>query len=99
MAIYAAVTNLEGQHEFALNLSREDDGTIIMPLSGKLQAASRLDVIEITPSINGLRFPSAGKYVLSFLIDDFPIGARIVFVEHRPQPLEPQEPPREGPAE
>jgi hypothetical protein len=98
-AIYAAVTNLEGQHEFSLNLAREDDGTVIMPLSGKLQAGSRLDVIEITPSINGLLFPSGGKYVLSFLIDDFPIGARIVFVEHRPQPPAPKEPQRGGGAE
>ena len=80
-AIYAAVTNLEGKHEFALTLVREDTNQVILPLNGQFDVRGRNDVVELTPSILGAVFPAAGTYLLTFSIDGTQIGARVLFVD------------------
>jgi hypothetical protein len=79
-AIYAAVTNLEGKHEFALNLVNEETSQIIVPLSGQFEARSRMDVVELTPTIVGAIFPKPGVYTLIFYVDGQNLGARVLTV-------------------
>jgi hypothetical protein len=80
-AIYAAVTNLEGKHEFALTLAREETNQVVMPLNGQFEVRSRNDVVELTPSIIGVVFPSQGTYILTFSIDGTQVGARVLSVD------------------
>jgi hypothetical protein len=82
-AIYAAVTNLEGQHRFSLSLTHNDDERNILPLSGELTSRTVNDVIEIAPTIVGLPFPKPGRYTLTFQVDEFPIGARLLLVDRQ----------------
>ena len=79
-AIYAAVTNLEGKHEFALNLVNEETSQVIVPLSGQFEARNRTDVVELTPTIVGAVFPKAGIYTLIFYVDGQNLGARVLTV-------------------
>jgi len=74
--IYAAVTNLEGEHTFAINLVCETSNQVIINLSGDINSKSSTDVIEITPTILNAVFPRAGKYDLTFIIDGHTIGSR-----------------------
>ncbi len=80
-AIYAAVTNLEGKHEFALTLVREETNQVIMPLNGQFDVRGRNDVVELTPAILGVVFPQPGTYILTFSVDGTQIGARVLFVD------------------
>lgn len=80
-AIYAAATNLEGKHEFALNLVCEETSQVVIPISGQFEAKNRLDVIEIHSTVMAALFPKPGKYSLTFLIDGKKIGARVLTVE------------------
>lgn len=80
-AIYAAVTNLEGKHEFALTLVREETNQVILPLNGQFDVRSRNDVVELTPGIFGAVFPKDGTYILTLSIDGTQIGARVLFVD------------------
>jgi hypothetical protein len=79
-AIYAAVTNLEGKHEFALNLVNEETSQVIVPLSGQFEARNRTDVVELTPTIVGAIFPKPGVYTLIFYVDGQNLGARVLTV-------------------
>jgi hypothetical protein len=83
-AIYAAVTNVAGEHLFALNLFEEENHQMILPLTGKFEVKLKSDIVELTPTIMGAVFPRAGKYTLLFLVDDEQIGARTLFVEAAP---------------
>jgi hypothetical protein len=80
-AIYAAVTNLEGKHEFALTLVREETNQVIMPLNGQFDVRGRNDVVELTPAILGVVFPQPGTYILTFSVDGIQLGARVLFVD------------------
>ncbi len=80
-AIYAAVTNVSGEHAFTLQLFETDSNQVILPLSGKFEANQKSDVVELTPTIMGAVFPKPGKYTLLFMVDGEQIGARTLFVE------------------
>lgn len=82
-AIYAAATNLEGQHSFAINLVCEKTSQVIVNMNGEIQAKSALEVIEITPTIINALFPRAGNYDLTFLIDGKQIGTRLLKVDDK----------------
>jgi hypothetical protein len=80
-AIYAAVTNVSGEHNFALNLFEEESHQMILPLTGKFDVKQKSDIVELTPTIMGAVFPRPGKYTLLFMVDEEQIGARTLFVE------------------
>lgn len=84
--IYAAVTNLEGEHTFAINLVCETSNQVIVNLSGDINSKSSTDVIEISPQIFNAVFPRAGKYDLTFSIDGHTIGSRrLTVVNDKPR--------------
>jgi hypothetical protein len=80
-AIYAAVTNVSGEHAFALQLVDAESNQMVVQLTGKFEAHQKSDVVELTPTIMGAVFPQVGKYTLLFLVDGEPIGARTLLVE------------------
>jgi len=84
--IYAAVTNLEGPHEFALNLVADATNQVVLPIAGRFDVVAGTDVVELTPTIVGAVFPAPGKYTLTFHVDGMVIGARTLFVDQgKPQ--------------
>jgi hypothetical protein len=82
--IYAGVTNLTGEHDFALNLVYEKAQQVIVALNGKFRSEEPLAVVELTFRIDGAVFPEAGNYVLTFNIDGIPVGSRILQVVEMP---------------
>ncbi|RPJ08690.1 MAG: hypothetical protein EHM28_03595 [Spirochaetaceae bacterium] len=91
--IYAAVTNLTGSHEFAVNLVADGTGQVIIPIAGHFDVTAVTDVVELTPTIVGAVFPSSGKYTMTFHIDGNIIGARTLFVEQGEQSSRPGKAP------
>jgi hypothetical protein len=79
-AIYAAVTNLEGKHTFALNLMLEETNQVIFSLSGDFEVEKLINAVELTPTISPI-FPQPGVYNLHFFIDGQQVGSRNVLVE------------------
>jgi len=83
--IYAAVTNLEGEHEFALNLVNDETQQVVIALSGKIASKSRLEVIEIVAIFEMVLFPKPGKYNLTYVIDGYQVGSRVLPVQQIPK--------------
>ena len=82
-SIYASVTNLEGDHSFALNLVSEQD-EVIVALSGGFHADNISSNIDIVPRIGQAIFPRSGDYHLTFHIDGLVIGQRVLHVQSLP---------------
>ncbi len=76
--IYAATTNISGDHSFSLNLVLEKDMQVIIPINGKLKVENPRNVIELIFPIGQAIFPSPGKYTLTFNIDGTQVGSRIL---------------------
>ena len=80
-AIYAALTNVTGEHQFALTLIESESEQVVLPLTGKFDVKQKTDVVELTPTIMGAVFPKAGKYTLLFTVDGDQIGARTLIID------------------
>mgnify|MGYP001213347726 CR=1 FL=1 len=80
--IYAAETNLAGDHDFAINLVHALTNQVAVGISGKFSAASTDQVVELIIPIMKAVFPSEGKYDLTFQVDSAPLGARVLSVVH-----------------
>ncbi len=76
--IYAGFTNIQGKHEFAINLVKDDSQQVILPISGQFDSKDRANVVELTFAIGGAVFPGAGIYSLTFHIDGKQVGSRIL---------------------
>jgi len=79
-SLYAGFTNIEGNHEFAINLVKDDTDQVVLPLSGNFDSKSLDAVIELTFTIGGIVFPGPGVYNLVLSIDGKQVGARILTV-------------------
>lgn len=80
-SIYAAVSNLEGKHTFALNLTLQKESQVLVSINGEFLANRLVDVIEIAPPIVNAIFPRPDIYVLTFHVDGQQIGSRMLVVE------------------
>jgi len=78
--IYAAATNLSGEHSFSLNLVLEKEMQVIVPINGKLKVENPRNVIELIFPIGQAVFPAPGEYTLTFNIDGTQVGSRILEV-------------------
>ena len=83
--IYAAVTNLIGKHNFAINLVNEETSQVILPIGGEMDVKELSDVVELDPVVTGAVFPVAGNYSLTFYIDGRQVGARVLRVHQNQQ--------------
>lgn len=84
--IYAAVTNLSGEHSFSLNLVFDKAQQVIIPISGKFKVDNNRGVVELIFPIFKAIFPEEGIYTLTFNIEGIPVGSRILEVLKRPPP-------------
>ncbi len=83
--IYAAATNLEGEHSFSLNLVLEKESQVIVGINGKMKADDRNKVNEFIFPIQRAIFPSPGTYALTFNIGGVQVGSRLLEVIPQPQ--------------
>lgn len=79
-SVYAGVTNITGEHEFALNLVADNTQQVVAAISGKFGAEREIDVVELDPMLT-VSFPHPGTYILTFVVDGQQIGARVLLVE------------------
>ena len=82
-SIFAGVTNLEGEHSFALNLVSEQD-EVIVAMSGSFKIETASQGMDFAPRIPQAIFPRAGQYRLTFHIDGIAIGQRILHLRQLP---------------
>jgi hypothetical protein len=78
--IYAAATNLDGEHSFSLNLVLEKESQVIVGINGRMKADDSNKVNEFIFPIRGAIFPSPGVYTLTFNIGGAQVGSRLLEV-------------------
>ena len=78
--IYAAVTNIENEHSFAINLVNDKSQHVIVSFGGKVGTESVKAVCELSIPIMNIVFPEPGDYNLTFHIDGKQIGSRVLEV-------------------
>ncbi len=88
--IYAAVTNLNGEYSFSLNLFYEKAQQVIVPIGGKFKVDDERNTVELAFPVVGAVFPSEGVYSLTFNVDGMPVGSRLLEVFQTPAQKPPQ---------
>ena len=78
--IYAAVTNLSGEHPFSLNLILDKSQQVVFSAGGTLTVDSPRRVVELVIPVPNVVFPEAGTYVVSFHVSGEQIGSRVLDV-------------------
>jgi hypothetical protein len=78
--IFAAVTNLSGEHPFSLNLVFDRSQQVVFSAGGTLVVDNARRVVELVIPVPNVVFPEAGTYVVSFHVDGEQIGSRILDV-------------------
>lgn len=79
-AVYACITNVSGEQSFALNLKHADSQQIVLPVAGRLNAATKADTIEMGIPVSGVTFADEGEHVLELYVAGQLVGARVVNV-------------------
>ena len=78
--IYAAVTNLAGEHAFSVNLVFDRSQQVVFSAGGKISVDDPRRVVELVIQVPNVVFPEEGTYDMLFHIDGDPIGSRILDV-------------------
>jgi hypothetical protein len=78
--IYAAVANLEGPHAFTLNLAHDQTSQVVFSVSGTFQVNEPKFGAELAIPVFNCVFPHFGDYNLILLVDNQPVGARVLEV-------------------
>ncbi len=78
--VYAAVTNIAGEHPFSLNLVVDRTQQVIFSAGGTLRVDEPRRVVELVIPVPGVVFPEAGTYNVTFHVDGEQIGTRILDV-------------------
>jgi hypothetical protein len=78
--VYAAVTNLAGEHPFSLNLVVDRTQQVIFSAGGTLRVDDPRRVVELVIPVPGVVFPETGTYVVMFHVAGDQIGSRILDV-------------------
>ena len=82
--VFASITNLEGKHEFNLNLIRDESPDVVLSVGGQLEAEDRRANIDLIIPIIGTVFPREGLYNLVLTVDDVQVGTRVIHVNMVP---------------
>ncbi|HVP19825.1 MAG TPA: hypothetical protein VMU36_12610 [Spirochaetia bacterium] len=83
--IYAAVTNIAGEHAFSLNLLFDRSQQVIFSAGGKVSVDEQRRVVELVIQVPNVVFPEEGTYDVSFHIDGDLIATRILDVVKAPE--------------
>ncbi|MGA2765905.1 MAG: hypothetical protein ABSG17_21370 [Spirochaetia bacterium] len=83
--IYAAVTNLVGEHSFSINLLFDRSQQMIFSAGGKVSVDQSRRVVELVIPVPNVVFPDEGTYTITFHIDGDLIATRILDVVKAPE--------------
>ncbi len=83
--MYAAVTNIAGEHAFSLNLIYDRSQQVIFSAGGKVSVDEPRRVVELVIQVPNVVFPEEGTYNVSFHIDGELIATRILDVVKAPE--------------
>lgn len=84
-AIYAAVTNLTGTHNFSINLVDDESAHVIVAIGGEFGVERSIDVAEFPIMLGAVKFLHEGLYTLTFNVNGRQIGSRVLTVELKSQ--------------
>jgi hypothetical protein len=88
--VYAAVTNLAGEHPFSLNLVVDRTQQVIFSAGGNLRVDEPRRVVELVIPVPNVVFPETGTYIVSFHVGGEQMASRILDVvladAHAPAP-------------
>ncbi len=83
--VYAAVTNIAGEHTFSVNLIFDRSQQVIFSAGGKVSVDEPRRVVELVIQVPNVVFPEEGTYNISFHIDGELIATRILDVVKAPE--------------
>ncbi len=78
--IYAAATNISGEHSFSLNIVSDRTQQVVFSAAGKLTVDEPRMVVELVIPVGNAVFPESGVYDVVFFLDGRQMGARILEV-------------------
>jgi hypothetical protein len=78
--VYAAVTNLAGEHPFSLNIVVDRTQQVIFSAGGTLRVDEPRRVVELVVPVPNIVFPETGTYIVTFHVGGEQIGSRILDV-------------------
>jgi hypothetical protein len=78
--IYAAATNLSGEHSFSINLVSDKSQQVVFSAAGKINVDSPKRVVELVVPVVNAAFPEEGAYMLLFFMDGGQLGSRVLEV-------------------
>jgi hypothetical protein len=78
--IYAAATNLAGEHTFSLNVVSDRTQQVVFSAAGKISVEEPRMVVELVIPVASAVFPEAGVYDVVFFIDGRQTGSRVLEV-------------------
>jgi hypothetical protein len=87
--VYAAVTNIAGEHPFSLNLVVDRTQQVIFSAGGTLRVDEPRRVVELVIPVPNVVFPEVGTYIVSFHVGGEQIGSRILDVIQADSPHPP----------
>lgn len=90
--IYAAVTNIAGEHSFSVNLVVDRTQQVIFSAGGNLRVDDPRRVVELVIPVPNVVFPETGTYVVTFHVEGEQIGSRILDVVKAAPPHPPSPP-------
>ncbi len=78
--LYAAVTNLQGDHAFSITVASDESQQVVFSVNGQFSVDDPRKVVELVVPVLHAPFPAAGTYAVIFQVDGEQIGSRLLEV-------------------
>ena len=76
--LYAAVTNLAGEHSFSITVASDESQQVVFSVNGQFTVDDQRKVVELVVPVLHAPFPSAGTYAVIFQVDGEQICSRLL---------------------
>lgn len=76
--IYVAITNLDGDYNFSINVAQDESDYVVFSAGGKLSVKDPQAVPEIAIPVPDAQFPEPGKYNVIFKLNNHTIANRVL---------------------
>ena len=81
LAILVSLTSGKGKYPCKITCTHVESDAIAFQGEGEIELTHPHQVVDIAFNFHGVKFPKPGIYNLQFLVDDFPVMTRRVFLE------------------
>lgn len=78
--LYAAVTNLKGEHSFSIAVASDTTQQVAFSVNGQFSVDDPRKVVELVVPVLQAPFPAAATYTVLFHVDGEQIGSRLLEV-------------------